>query len=121
MPAPEPLPSSLTLLAKVSIARFLRATGAAVLARCSCRLLASECRWILRCHHRSRRSRWSWYFGRRNTGGNMLWNLYLLFFAINSKMKLLQRVFLEMVAADFQPDLTTFNVYTMAFSIRHKS
>jgi hypothetical protein len=36
-------------------------------------------------------------------------------------MKLLRRVFLEMVATDFRPDLTTFNVRTTTFSIRYQS
>ncbi|CAM0912039.1 unnamed protein product [Alopecurus aequalis] len=53
--------------------------------------------------------------GRRNAG-NLLWNLYLLSFAANFKMKSLQRVFLEMAAAGFQPDLTTFNIRAAAFS-----
>ena len=47
--------------------------------------------------------------GRRNAG-NLLWNLYLLSFAANFKMKSLQRAFLEMAAAGFRPDLTTFNI-----------
>uniref|UniRef100_A0A0E0CEF8 Pentacotripeptide-repeat region of PRORP domain-containing protein n=1 Tax=Oryza meridionalis TaxID=40149 RepID=A0A0E0CEF8_9ORYZ len=52
--------------------------------------------------------------GRR--GGNLLWNLYLLSFAANFKMKSLQRAFLDMVAAGFTPDLTTFNLRAVAFS-----
>ncbi|KAF0898107.1 hypothetical protein E2562_001763 [Oryza meyeriana var. granulata] len=54
--------------------------------------------------------------GRRNAGGNLLWNLYLLSFAANFKMKSLQRAFLEMVGAGFRPDLTTFNIRAAAFS-----
>ncbi|XP_062196743.1 pentatricopeptide repeat-containing protein At3g42630 [Phragmites australis] len=53
--------------------------------------------------------------GRRDAG-NLLWNLYLLSFAANFKMKSLQRAFLEMVAAGFRPDLTTFNIRAAAFS-----
>ncbi|KAI4974930.1 hypothetical protein ZWY2020_048537 [Hordeum vulgare] len=53
--------------------------------------------------------------GRRNAG-NMLWNLYLLSFAANFKMKSLQRAFLEMTAAGYRPDLTTFNIRAAAFS-----
>uniref|UniRef100_A0ACD6AM04 Uncharacterized protein n=1 Tax=Avena sativa TaxID=4498 RepID=A0ACD6AM04_AVESA len=53
--------------------------------------------------------------GRRNAG-NLLWNLYLLSFAANFKMKSLQRAFLEMAAAGFRPDLTTFNIRAVAFS-----
>ncbi|KAG8047904.1 hypothetical protein GUJ93_ZPchr0001g31268 [Zizania palustris] len=53
--------------------------------------------------------------GRRNAG-NLLWNLYLLSFAANFKMKSLQRSFLEMVDAGFRPDLTTFNIRAAAFS-----
>lgn len=53
--------------------------------------------------------------GRRNAG-NLLWNLYLLSFAANFKMKSLQRAFLEMVAAGVRPDLTTFNIRAAAFS-----
>uniref|UniRef100_J3MUH3 Pentacotripeptide-repeat region of PRORP domain-containing protein n=2 Tax=Oryza brachyantha TaxID=4533 RepID=J3MUH3_ORYBR len=53
--------------------------------------------------------------GRRNAG-NLLWNLYLLSFAANFKMKSLQRAFLEMVGAGFRPDLTTFNIRAAAFS-----
>lgn len=53
--------------------------------------------------------------GRRNAG-NLLWNLYLLSFAANFKMKSLQRAFLEMAAAGFRPDLTTFNIRAAAFS-----
>lgn len=53
--------------------------------------------------------------GRRDAG-NLLWNLYLLSFAANFKMKSLQRAFLEMVAAGFRPDVTTFNIRAAAFS-----
>lgn len=53
--------------------------------------------------------------GRRNTG-NLLWNLLLLSYAANFKMKSLQREFLNMVEAGFRPDLTTFNVRALAFS-----
>uniref|UniRef100_A0A0E0IEP1 Pentacotripeptide-repeat region of PRORP domain-containing protein n=1 Tax=Oryza nivara TaxID=4536 RepID=A0A0E0IEP1_ORYNI len=52
----------------------------------------------------------------RRAGGNLLWNLYLLSFAANFKMKSLQRAFLDMVAAGFTPDLTTFNLRAVAFS-----
>uniref|UniRef100_A0A0E0LV27 Pentatricopeptide repeat-containing protein n=1 Tax=Oryza punctata TaxID=4537 RepID=A0A0E0LV27_ORYPU len=53
-----------------------------------------------------------------NTGGdgNLLWNLYLLSFAANFKMKSLQRVFLDMVAAGFRLDITTFNLRVVAFT-----
>jgi hypothetical protein len=53
---------------------------------------------------------------RRRDVGNLLWNLYLLSFAANFMMKSLQRAFLEMVAAGFRPDITTFNIRTAAFS-----
>jgi len=53
--------------------------------------------------------------GRRDAG-NLLWNLYLLSFAANFKMKSLQRAFLEMKTAGFRPDLTTFNIRAAAFS-----
>ncbi|CAL5005277.1 unnamed protein product [Urochloa decumbens] len=53
---------------------------------------------------------------RRRDAGNLLWNLYLLSFAANFKMKSLQRAFLEMVAAGFRPDITTFNIRAAAFS-----
>jgi hypothetical protein len=50
--------------------------------------------------------------GRRDAG-----NLYLISFAANFfEMKSLQRAFLEMVAAGFRPDLTTFNIRAAAFS-----
>lgn len=55
---------------------------------------------------------------RRNTG-NLLWNLLLLSFAANFKMKSLQREFLAMVDAGFSPDLTTFNIRALAFSRMH--
>uniref|UniRef100_A0A5B6YYY9 Pentatricopeptide repeat-containing protein n=1 Tax=Davidia involucrata TaxID=16924 RepID=A0A5B6YYY9_DAVIN len=53
--------------------------------------------------------------GRKNVG-NLLWNLQLLSYAANFKMKSLQREFLRMVEAGFQPDLTTFNIRALAFS-----
>jgi hypothetical protein len=53
--------------------------------------------------------------GRRNAG-NLLWNLYLLSFVANFKMKSLQRAFLEMADAGFRPDITTFNIRAPAFS-----
>ncbi|GAB2299034.1 hypothetical protein Dimus_033108 [Dionaea muscipula] len=53
--------------------------------------------------------------GRRNVG-NLLWNLLLLSYAANFKMKSLQREFLSMVEAGFRPDLTTFNIRALAFS-----
>ncbi|KVI11868.1 Pentatricopeptide repeat-containing protein, partial [Cynara cardunculus var. scolymus] len=53
--------------------------------------------------------------GRRNAG-NLLWNLLLLSYAANFKMKSLQREFLNMVEAGFYPDLTTFNIRAVAFS-----
>ncbi|KAH0461749.1 hypothetical protein IEQ34_009324 [Dendrobium chrysotoxum] len=53
--------------------------------------------------------------GRRNTG-NLLWNLLLLSFAANFKMKSLQREFLAMIEAGFSPDITTFNIRALAFS-----
>ncbi|XP_020592441.1 pentatricopeptide repeat-containing protein At3g42630 [Phalaenopsis equestris] len=52
---------------------------------------------------------------RRNTG-NLLWNLLLLSFAANFKMKSLQREFLAMIEAGFSPDITTFNIRALAFS-----
>ncbi|KAF5940571.1 hypothetical protein HYC85_021738 [Camellia sinensis] len=52
--------------------------------------------------------------GRRNVG-NLLWNLLLLSYAANFKMKTLQREFLRMVEAGFHPDLTTFNIRALAF------
>ncbi|CAA2957438.1 Hypothetical predicted protein [Olea europaea subsp. europaea] len=53
--------------------------------------------------------------GRRNVG-NLLWNLLLLSYAANFKMKSLQREFVKMVEAGFTPDLTTFNIRALAFS-----
>ncbi|XP_022937749.1 pentatricopeptide repeat-containing protein At3g42630 [Cucurbita moschata] len=53
---------------------------------------------------------------RRKNVGNMLWNLLLLSYAANFKMKSLQREFLAMVEAGFNPDITTFNIRAMAFS-----
>ncbi|CAK9135243.1 unnamed protein product [Ilex paraguariensis] len=53
--------------------------------------------------------------GRRNVG-NLLWNLLLLSYAANFKMKSLQREFLAMVESGFQPNLTTFNIRALAFS-----
>ncbi|OVA19296.1 Pentatricopeptide repeat [Macleaya cordata] len=53
--------------------------------------------------------------GRQNVG-NLLWNLLLLSYAANFKMKSLQREFLRMVEAGFSPDLTTFNIRALAFS-----
>ncbi|CAK7345790.1 unnamed protein product [Dovyalis caffra] len=52
----------------------------------------------------------------RNNVGNLLWNLLLLSYAANFKMKTLQREFLKMLEAGFRPDLTTFNVRALAFS-----
>lgn len=53
--------------------------------------------------------------GRRNVG-NLLWNLLLLSYAANFKMKSLQREFVRMVEAGFSPDLTTFNIRALALS-----
>ncbi|XP_028764951.1 pentatricopeptide repeat-containing protein At3g42630 isoform X2 [Neltuma alba] len=53
--------------------------------------------------------------GRKNEG-NLLWNLLLLSYAANFKMKSLQREFLRMVEAGFCPDVTTFNIRALAFS-----
>lgn len=53
--------------------------------------------------------------GRKNAG-NLLWNLLLLSYAANFKMKSLQREFVRMVEAGFRPDLTTFNIRALAFS-----
>ncbi|KAF8407364.1 hypothetical protein HHK36_006492 [Tetracentron sinense] len=53
--------------------------------------------------------------GRQNVG-NLLWNLLLLSYAGNFKMKSLQREFLRMVDAGFSPDLTTFNIRALAFA-----
>ncbi|TKY63632.1 Pentatricopeptide repeat-containing protein [Spatholobus suberectus] len=53
--------------------------------------------------------------GRKNVG-NLLWNLLLLSYAANFKMKSLQREFLRMVESGFRPDITTFNIRALAFS-----
>ncbi|KAL0346853.1 UNVERIFIED_CONTAM: Pentatricopeptide repeat-containing protein [Sesamum calycinum] len=53
--------------------------------------------------------------GRKNVG-NLLWNLLLLSYAANFKMKSLQREFVRMVEAGFRPDLSTFNIRLLAFS-----
>jgi len=53
--------------------------------------------------------------GRRNVG-NVLWNLLLLSYAANFKMKSLQKEFVRMVESGFRPDVTTFNIRAMAFS-----
>ncbi|XP_047322109.1 pentatricopeptide repeat-containing protein At3g42630 isoform X2 [Impatiens glandulifera] len=53
--------------------------------------------------------------GRRNVG-NLLWNLLLLSYAANFKMKSLQREFLNMIGSGFYPDITTFNIRALAFS-----
>ncbi|EOY32179.1 hypothetical protein QUC31_019526 [Theobroma cacao] len=53
--------------------------------------------------------------GRRNLG-NLLWNLLLLSYAANFKMKTMQRLFLKMMDSGFRPDLTTFNIRAWAFS-----
>jgi len=53
--------------------------------------------------------------GRRSVG-NLLWNLLLLSYAVNFKMKSLQREFLGMLEAGFRPDLTSFNIRALAFS-----
>lgn len=53
---------------------------------------------------------------RRRNVGNLLWNLLLLSYASNFKMKSLQREFLNMVEAGFSPDATTFNIRSLAFS-----
>ncbi|KAM3344654.1 pentatricopeptide repeat-containing protein isoform X1 [Capsicum galapagoense] len=52
---------------------------------------------------------------RRNVG-NLLWNLLLLSYAANFKMKSLQREFVRMVETGFFPDLNTFNIRALAFS-----
>ena len=52
--------------------------------------------------------------GRKNVG-NLLWNLLLLSYAAKFKMKSLQREFLGMLGAGFQPDITTFNIRALAF------
>ncbi|TYI22841.1 hypothetical protein ES332_A06G129000v1 [Gossypium tomentosum] len=48
--------------------------------------------------------------------GNLLWNLLLLSYAANFKMKTMQRQFLKMLNSGFLPDLTTFNIRALAFS-----
>ncbi|KAK7349700.1 hypothetical protein VNO77_07280 [Canavalia gladiata] len=53
--------------------------------------------------------------GRKNVG-NLLWNLMLLSYAGNFKMKSLQKEFLRMVESGFHPDITTFNIRALAFS-----
>lgn len=53
---------------------------------------------------------------RRTNVGNLLWNLLLLSYAANFKMKSLQREFLNMIKCGFHPNLTTFNVRALAFS-----
>lgn len=53
--------------------------------------------------------------GRKNLG-NLIWNLLLLSYSANFKMKTLQREFLKMLEAGFHPDLTTFNIRALAFS-----
>ncbi|KAK9750131.1 hypothetical protein RND81_02G175500 [Saponaria officinalis] len=52
----------------------------------------------------------------RRTVGNLMWNLLLLSYAVNFKMKSLQREFLTMLDAGFRPDITTFNLRALAFS-----
>ncbi|XP_078182684.1 pentatricopeptide repeat-containing protein At3g42630-like [Carex rostrata] len=52
--------------------------------------------------------------GRLNVG-NLLWNLLLLSYAVNFKMKTLQREFLNMLDNGFRPDLNTFNIRALAF------
>ncbi|PKI76826.1 pentatricopeptide repeat-containing protein At3g42630 [Punica granatum] len=53
--------------------------------------------------------------GRRDLG-NLLWNVLLLSFAVNFKMKSLQREFLRMTRSGFVPDIDTFNIRMLAFS-----
>lgn len=53
--------------------------------------------------------------GRTNVG-NLLWNLLLLSYAANFKMKSLQKEFVSMVELGFRPDVTTFNIRSLAFS-----
>ncbi|KAG5042185.1 hypothetical protein JHK87_006100 [Glycine soja] len=52
----------------------------------------------------------------RKNVGNLLWNLMLLSYAVNFKMKNLQREFVRMVESGFRPDITTFNIRALAFS-----
>ncbi|QCE03108.1 pentatricopeptide repeat-containing protein At3g42630 [Vigna unguiculata] len=53
--------------------------------------------------------------GRKDVG-NLIWNLLLLSYAANFKMKSLQKEFLQMVESGFRPDITTFNIRALAFS-----
>ncbi|XP_031503075.1 pentatricopeptide repeat-containing protein At3g42630 [Nymphaea colorata] len=53
---------------------------------------------------------------KRRNSQNLLWNLLLLSYAANFKMKSLQREFLHMSEAGFSPDVTTFNIRALAFS-----
>ncbi|KAJ6673112.1 hypothetical protein OIU85_012144 [Salix viminalis] len=53
---------------------------------------------------------------KRKNLGNLIWNLLLLSYSANFKMKTLQREFLKMMEAGFHPDLTTFNIRALAFS-----
>lgn len=53
---------------------------------------------------------------KRRDLGNLLWNLLLLSFAVNFKMKSLQREFLRMIRSGFVPDINTFNIRSLAFS-----
>lgn len=48
--------------------------------------------------------------------GNLLWNLMLLSYAANFKMKSLQREFLGMNRSGFRPDINSFNIRALAFS-----
>lgn len=52
----------------------------------------------------------------RRDVGNLIWNLLLLSYAADFKMKSLQRWFVRMVEAGFRPDLNTFNIRALAFS-----
>lgn len=52
----------------------------------------------------------------RRDVGNLIWNLLLLSYAADFKMKSLQREFVRMVEAGFRPDLNTFNIRALAFS-----
>ncbi|KAJ3676819.1 hypothetical protein LUZ60_002543 [Juncus effusus] len=53
---------------------------------------------------------------KRLNAGNLIWNLLLLSYAANFKMKSLQREFLNMLDHGFKPDLNTFNIRSLAFS-----
>eukprot|EP01018_Ginkgo_biloba_P027597 Gb_16453 [translate_table: standard] len=53
---------------------------------------------------------------RRKNTGNLLWNLLLLSYAANFKMRSLQREFQNMMEAGYNPNLTTFNIRALAFS-----